>query len=136
MVYSDQEGMGTLVMPTVVVLIKGGPHPEAGKKLIDCLLSGDVERRMAKSAAHMPLRAGVDAPENVRAVSSLKVMEVDYRAAAQTMERDCDVHLIIDNYATHWTPKILKIQRWLKRHKRFHFHFVPTYSSRLKHVER
>lgn len=86
-VYPDQQGMGTLVMPTVAVLIKGGPHPEAGKKLIDCLLSAEVERRMAQSAAHMPLRAGVEVPESVRAASSLKAMEIDYQAVAQTMER-------------------------------------------------
>lgn len=44
-----------------------------------------------------------------------------------------DVHLIMDNYATHKTPAI---QRWLKRHKRFHFHFTPTASSWLNQVER
>ena len=46
---------------------------------------------------------------------------------------DLDVHLVIDNYATHSAPEI---QRWLKRHKRFHFHFIPTYSSWLNQVER
>ena len=86
-VYPDQDGIGTLVMPTVVVLIKNGPHPDNAKKLIDCLLSAEVERRMAESAAHMPLRAGVPTPENVRAVSDLKPMQLDYRAVAQTMER-------------------------------------------------
>lgn len=86
-VYPDQEGMGTLVMPTVVVLIKGGPNPEAGKQLIDCLLAAEVERRMAESAAHMPLRAGVPVPEHVRSVSSIKAMELDYRAVARTMEQ-------------------------------------------------
>lgn len=86
-IYPDQEGMGTLVMPTVVVLVKGGPNPEAGKQLIDCLLAAEVERRMAESAAHMPLRAEVPVPENVRSVSSIKAMELDYGAVARTMER-------------------------------------------------
>lgn len=44
-----------------------------------------------------------------------------------------DVHLVMDNYATHKTPMI---QKWLERHKRFHFHFVPTSSSWLNQVER
>jgi transposase len=44
-----------------------------------------------------------------------------------------DVHLILDNYATHKTPDI---QRWLLRHPRFHLHFTPTSSSWLNMVER
>ena len=51
----------------------------------------------------------------------------------QRVPEDCDIHLIMDNYATHSAPEI---QRWLKRHKRFHFHFIPTYSSWLNQVER
>lgn len=41
--------------------------------------------------------------------------------------------LIADNYATH---KHGKVQRWLKRHPRFHVHFTPTSSSSLNMVER
>ncbi len=44
-----------------------------------------------------------------------------------------DVHIILDNLSTHETPKI---QRWLLRHKRFHFHFTPTYGSPMFLVER
>jgi transposase len=44
-----------------------------------------------------------------------------------------DLHLIADNYATH---KHAKVQRWLKRHPRFHVHFTPTGSSWLNMVER
>ena len=47
--------------------------------------------------------------------------------------RDLDVHLILDNYATHKTPRI---QRWLLRHPRFHLHFTPTSASWLNLVER
>jgi transposase len=43
------------------------------------------------------------------------------------------VHLVMDNYSTHTAPEIM---RWRKRHVRFHFHFVPTYSSWLNQVER
>jgi iron(III) transport system substrate-binding protein len=86
-VYPDQEGMGTLVMPTVAVLIRRGPHAEAGKRLIDYLLSADVERRMAEAAAHVPLRAGVPAPATVRAASQIRAMQVDYAKVAVEMER-------------------------------------------------
>ncbi len=44
-----------------------------------------------------------------------------------------DLHLIVDNYATHKHPKVA---RWLKRHPRFHVHFTPTSSSWLNMVER
>lgn len=43
------------------------------------------------------------------------------------------VHLILDNYATH---KHEDIDKWLARHKRFHLHFTPTSSSWLNQVER
>jgi transposase len=46
---------------------------------------------------------------------------------------DLDLHLIADNYFTHKTPQV---QRWLKRHPRFHMHFIPTSSSWLNLVER
>lgn len=46
---------------------------------------------------------------------------------------DLDLHLIVDNYGTHKHPRV---QRWLKRHPRFHLHFIPTSSSWLNMVER
>lgn len=47
--------------------------------------------------------------------------------------RHLQVHLVLDNYATH---KHDAVQKWLKRHKRFHLHFTPTSSSWLNQVER
>jgi transposase len=46
---------------------------------------------------------------------------------------DLDVHLILDNYATHKTPAV---RRWLAAHPRFHLHFTPTGASWLNLVER
>jgi transposase len=46
---------------------------------------------------------------------------------------DVDLHLIVDNYATHKHPKV---KAWLNRNKRFHLHFIPTSSSWLNLVER
>ena len=40
--------------------------------------------------------------------------------------KDKQLHLIVDNYATHKHPEVLQ---WAARHKRFHFHFTPTSSS-------
>jgi len=47
--------------------------------------------------------------------------------------QDLDVHLVIDNYATH---KHAKVKAWLARRPRFHLHFTPTYASWLNLVER
>ena len=46
---------------------------------------------------------------------------------------DLDLHLIVDNYGTH---KHARVKAWLKRHPRFHLHFIPTSSSWLNMVER
>jgi transposase len=46
---------------------------------------------------------------------------------------DKDLHLIVDNYATHKHPDV---QSWLQRHPRFHMHFTPTSASWANMVER
>lgn len=50
-----------------------------------------------------------------------------------TVEPELDVHVILDNYATH---KHAKVRAWLRRHPRVHLHFIPTGSSWLNMVER
>ena len=44
-----------------------------------------------------------------------------------------DVHLVVDNYATH---KHAKVKAWLARRPRYHLHYTPTYASWLNQVER
>jgi transposase len=46
---------------------------------------------------------------------------------------ELDVHLVLDNYATHKTPMI---KRWLAKRPRVHLHFTPTHASWLNQVER
>ena len=46
---------------------------------------------------------------------------------------DHAIHVILDNLSTHKSPPV---QRWLRRHPRVHFHFIPTSSSWLNLVER
>lgn len=48
-------------------------------------------------------------------------------------ERGLELHLVVDNYATHKHPKV---KSWLRRHPRFHVHFIPTSSSWLNVIER
>ena len=47
--------------------------------------------------------------------------------------QDRDLHLIVDNYATHKHPSV---KTWLAKHPRIHIHFTPTSASWLNMVER
>src|SRR5680860_848795 len=62
---------------------------------------------------------------------------IEFKRFLQTIDRevpaDLDVHLILDNYATHKTPAV---KRWLLVHPRFVLHFTPSGSSWLNLVER
>jgi putative transposase len=49
-----------------------------------------------------------------------------------SVPRDLDIHLVVDNYATHKHPKV---RRWLAARPRYHMHYTPTYSSWLNQVE-
>src|SRR6266545_116878 len=87
MVFPDRDGMGVPVMPNMVSLIAGAPHAEAGKKLIDYLVSPEVERMLSQSeAVQIPLHSGIEGPKNMPSISSLKPMTLDYGKAADRVE--------------------------------------------------
>ena len=46
---------------------------------------------------------------------------------------DLDIHIVMDNYATHKTPQV---KNWLARRPRYHVHFTPTSASWINQVER
>lgn len=60
----------------------------------------------------------------------------EYLAFLQQVEesvpRKLDIHLVVDNYATHKHPRV---KRWLAAHPRYHVHYTPTYASWLNQVE-
>jgi len=60
----------------------------------------------------------------------LKFME---RVDAALPTEAGEVHLVLDNYGTHKTPKVI---RWFARHPRYHLHFTPTSGSWVNQVER
>ncbi len=87
MVLPDKDGLGVPVMPNMVSLIANAPHPEEGRKLIDYLLSADVERRLAQSeAVQIPLHSGVQGPRNIPPIDTFKPMTLDYAKAASRVE--------------------------------------------------
>jgi len=88
-IYPDQEpnGIGCFIVPNAVVLVNGGPHAEAGKKLVDYLLSRETEKKLAYSdAAQIPLHDGVETPPSVRRLETLRIMNVSYAQVAEKMQ--------------------------------------------------
>lgn len=55
------------------------------------------------------------------------------RHIESNVPKELDVHLVVDNYATH---KHAKVKAWLAQRPRFHVHFTPNYCSWLNQVER
>lgn len=87
MVLPDSAGLGVPMMPNMLSLIAAAPHPDQGRKLIDYLLSPDVERQLAQSAAvQVPLHAGVPGPKHIPAIDTFKPMTLDYSKAASRVE--------------------------------------------------
>lgn len=87
MVLPEQEGLGVPVMPNMVALIANAPHPDEGRRLIDYLLSADVERQLAESeAVQIPLHAGVPGPKHMPAIDTFKLMTLDFTKAAARVE--------------------------------------------------
>jgi len=71
----------------MVSLIANAPHPDEGRRLIDHLLSREVEAQLAQSAAvQIPLHAGVAGPKNVPAIETFRPMTLDFTKAAQRVE--------------------------------------------------
>src|SRR5438477_5686590 len=88
-IYPDQDhnGLGVLILPNAVALIKGGPHAENGKRLIDYLLSKETERKLAfADCAQIPLHSGVEIPPEIPRIEEIKPMRVSYADLARKME--------------------------------------------------
>ncbi len=76
------DGDGLVVIPNPVALVAGAPHAEAGRHLIDFLLSAETEALLAAGpSAQIPLRPGVARPPHVLDLSRLRVADVDWSAA-------------------------------------------------------
>ena len=85
-VFLDQEGIGSLIMPNTVNLINNSPNQENAKKLIDYLLSKETEAKLAESCAQMPLHKGVEIPKDIPSLDNIKPMNIDYDATSKKLE--------------------------------------------------
>ncbi|HUT14132.1 MAG TPA: extracellular solute-binding protein [Thermoguttaceae bacterium] len=84
-VYPDQgeDGMGTLFFPNTLAIIKGGPNVEHARRLVDYLLSRQVEARLAAGpSVQIPLNPNVEVETRVETPRTIKAMRVDFPAAA------------------------------------------------------
>lgn len=89
MVVPDQADgeVGVYLVPNALLIVRGGPHPESARKLVDYLLAPDTERKLAVAdCAQLPLHVGVEPPRELPAVTKLKLMPVDYARVAAKMK--------------------------------------------------
>lgn len=75
--------LGTLLLPNTLALVNGCPHPEAGRKLIEYLLSPEVEQRLAAGpSAQIPLNRRATKGSRAANLADLRPMTIDFEQAA------------------------------------------------------
>jgi transposase len=104
------------------------------------LTIGQVERRTSDYDRHgtTTLFAALNvATGTVLGECRARHRATEFRDFLATIEErippEFEVHLVVDNYATHKAPVV---RRWLAKRPRFHVHFTPTHGSWLNQVER
>jgi iron(III) transport system substrate-binding protein len=86
MVFLDQDSIGNLIIPNTLSLIKNSPNHENGKKLINYLLTKEVEAKLAKSCAQMPLLPDAIEVTGVLSVEKIVPMKIDYDLTGKKLE--------------------------------------------------
>lgn len=106
-VIPDQKGIGALLIPNAVCLIKGGPHPDNGAKFVDFLLSEAVEIMLANSAAvQIPLRENLPTPAFFpMPLSKMYLMPVNCSELVGQLEN------ATDGYVGEWTRQQMELGR-------------------------
>ena len=90
-VYPDQDGIGTLIIPNTVALIARSPHPEEGKRFIDYMLRPETERILSESrSVQMPLHPDLAPPTGMRSVSEIVTMNVEFDKVADRLDQVCE----------------------------------------------
>lgn len=85
---SGEAGIGTLFIPNTLSLVKGAPNADAGRRLIEFLLSPKVEAMLAACpSAQIPLNSATKVKARVKTPAETKAMAVDFNAAADLFEK-------------------------------------------------
>lgn len=75
----DQDNLGTLLIPSTVMLIAGAPHPEQGRALVDYLLTREVEQALIDTGfSHIPLHEGIESSDSCLSTARIRGMDIDY----------------------------------------------------------
>jgi iron(III) transport system substrate-binding protein len=88
-IYPDRQPdqLGTLFIPNTLAIIKGCPHPERARRLVDYLLSPAVEEKLALGpSAQIPLNSSVKTTPRVETPQTVKAMPVDFTLAAKAWD--------------------------------------------------
>ncbi len=79
--------MGTLLIPNSVLIVKDAKNLANAKKLVDFILSTEVESKLARGrSAQIPLRSSVQVPPGVLRLDQVKAIDVDWEAVGRSLE--------------------------------------------------
>jgi len=82
-----EDQLGTLLIPNTVSIIRGAPHLESARVLVDYLLSPEVEKQLATGpSAQIPLGRSVNQSSRIGLAPTTRSMQVDFQAAAAEWE--------------------------------------------------
>jgi iron(III) transport system substrate-binding protein len=92
-VFPDQQqgGLGTMLIPNSVAIVRGAPHPAAAQRLVDWILREETEALLAAGkSAQIPLRPGVPGPSerSILRIDGFAAMAWDPAAVAAQLERN------------------------------------------------
>ncbi len=85
-IYPDQgEGeIGTLYIPNTLAVVKGAPHAAEARRLVDYLLSPEVETKLAQGpSVQVPLNPDVTVQPPIKTPRTIRAMQVDFEKAAE-----------------------------------------------------
>jgi len=94
-VFLDQQGMGSLIVPNTLSLISNSKNQDNAKLLFDYLLTKKTEAKLAVSCAQMPLHSGVEVPEEVPSLDAIVPMNINYEETSSNLNE-------IQNYLKEW----------------------------------
>lgn len=100
-VYPDSQagGSGVLFIPNTVAIVRGAPNPDAARKLVDYILSPEVEIALARAeSAQIPLNTTVTEKTRVCRPGEVEDMKVDFNRAAELFDTaaSCVKELFLD----------------------------------------
>jgi iron(III) transport system substrate-binding protein len=86
---AKEKDLGTLFIPNTLAVIKGAPNPDGARKLVDYLLSPEVEAKLARGGSRqIPLNPNVkvELPGAMAPALSAQPLPVDFARAAEAWQ--------------------------------------------------